>query len=91
MDKLDHDTWTNQTTDMWTNQIATRNCSGARIHVNVQRGTEPCQQLAWQQTASVASVESSHVSCQRARRHVAVTSMTKLVTMFTSHRRRAVT
>jgi hypothetical protein len=65
--------------DTWTNQIKTRNRPGAR------------QRPTWNRATLVASVESSHVSCQHARRHVAVTSMTKSVTIVLSHRRRAVT
>jgi hypothetical protein len=40
---------------------------------------------------SASSVAPSHVSYQHARRHVVVTFMTKLVTMFSSNRRRVVT
>jgi hypothetical protein len=40
---------------------------------------------------SASSVASSHVSYQHARRHVVVTFMMKLVTMFSSNRRRVVT
>jgi hypothetical protein len=72
--------------DTWANQIATRRCPYACIHVSIQR-TKPRQQPAWLQNTSAASMAPSHVSCQHARCHVAVTSMTKLVTMFTSHRR----
>jgi hypothetical protein len=60
-------------------------------HVSVQHRTEPRQRLGWKRATSASNVAPSHVSCQHAWCHVADTYMTKLVTMFTSHRRRAIT
>jgi hypothetical protein len=72
MDKPDYCPWTNQTTTCGLIRsrhvivrvhVATSVSNMESSHVSVQRGTESCQQLAWQRTVSAANVASSHVSC----------------------------
>ena len=83
--------------DMWRDQKTTRGAAGSRHMASwegdtwlCQRGSSWRQLPAWHGATSAASMARCHVSCQRGACHVAASSMTKLMTICISHRRKAV-